>query len=137
MDVLSVIRLTAPEFASVADDTVQTWISLCKPLVSRRKFGKLWEQALALFTAHRMKLSGVGSTGTDPLQDINNIGIGGLMRVGSYSEGETSISFNNNLQQYTGNDAEFSLTQYGIQYVSLRRMRIIPIVSAGEYSGGV
>jgi len=57
------------------------------------------------------------------------------MRVASYSEGETSISFNSNMGQLTEKDAELALTKYGIQFLSLRRMRIMPITSAGESFG--
>jgi len=128
-----IIRLVAPEFSGVADETVADWINLTSPLVGRRKFGGLYEQALALLTAHRMKLANVGApVGEDPLGDIGGIGAGNLMRVANYSEGEVSIGFNGNMTQYTAADAELALTPYGIQYLNLRRMRIIPIVSAGE-----
>lgn len=138
MDVTTIkaFRLVASEFSSTNDKTVAQWIKLTEPLVSRKRFGKLWEQALALLTAHRMKLAGVGvKPGEDPLEDIGNIGVGGLMRVGNYSEGETSIGFNTNLTQYADLNAELALTQYGVQYLSLLRMRIMSITSAGENIG--
>jgi hypothetical protein len=57
------------------------------------------------------------------------------MHVGNYSEGEVSIGFNTNLTQYAGLNAELSLTPYGVQYLSLLRMRIMSITSAGEPIG--
>lgn len=123
----------ATEFAGIADETVLDWIELTAPLISKRRFGNLWAQALALLTAHRMKMANAGVAGADdPLADVGGISVGNLMRVGSYSEGEVSLSFNHNISQYTDANAELALTEYGIQYLSLRRMRIVPIVSAGE-----
>ena len=131
--ILKVFRLIAAEFIAITDDVVQQWIVLTLPLVNRRKFSKLYFQAVALYTAHRMKMANVGvAQGADPVEEVGDIGVGNLMRIANYSEGETSIGFNTNISQYTDTDAELALTQYGIQYLSLRRMKVIPIISAGE-----
>jgi hypothetical protein len=129
--VLKIIRIVAAEFKTVDDDTVDCWIELTAPLVSRKMFGKLHSQALALRTAHRMKLAGVGVE-DDPLSDIGSIGAGNLMRVAAFSEGETSINFNTNTAQYAEVDADLALTEYGVQYLCIRRAAIMPIRSAGE-----
>ena len=132
--ILSIFRVVAPEFKPVEDDKVKGWIALTAPLVSRRRFTNLHDQALALLTAHRMKMVQVNvNPADDPLAVIGNIGLGNFMRVGSYSEGKTSISFNHNIAQYTATDAELGLTEYGIQFLTLRRKRIVPIVNAGEW----
>ena len=134
--VLSAFRLVAAEFKDVPDDVIEAWIELTAPLVSRRRFRNLYSQALALLTAHRMKLANVNvAVEDDPLVDVGAIGVGNLMRVANYSEGEVSIGFNSSISQYTETNAELALTQYGIQYLSLRRMRIMPITSAGEPNG--
>ena len=133
---IQVFRMVAPEFSAIDDTTVTEWIDLTLPLVSRKRFNKLHSQAVALLTAHRMKMAGVGIGENDPLDNLNNIGIGNLIRVANFSEGETSIGFNQNIGQYTDTDAELALTPYGIQYLSLRRMRIMSITSAGERNGG-
>ena len=131
--VLKIFRIVATEFAGIDDETVTAWIELTSPLISKRRFLHLWAQALALYTAHRMKMANVGVAAVDdPLADVGGIGVGNLMRVANYSEGEVSLGFNNNIGQYTETNAELALTPYGIQYLSLRRMRIMPIVSAGE-----
>jgi hypothetical protein len=131
--VLKIFRIVAAEFKGVTDETVTAWIELTAPLISRRRFMNLWTQALALLTAHRMKMANVGvEDGGDALQEVGNIGVGNLMRVANYSEGEVSIGLNSNIGQYTVTNAELALTQYGIQYLSLRRMRIVSIISAGE-----
>ena len=57
---LDILRTIAPEFKAVSDEQVQKFLELCVPLVSKSRFGKLFDQALALLAAHRMKLSGLG-----------------------------------------------------------------------------
>ncbi len=80
---------------------------------------------LALLTAHRLKMSGYG--------DSSQLGtVGDSLRVNSYSEGETSIGFSVNQQTNLLADAELALTPYGLQFLSLRRLVVIPIRSAGE-----
>jgi hypothetical protein len=129
--ILQTFRMVAPEFNAVPDEDVAAWVELTAPLASKRKFRNLWVQALALLAAHRMKMANAGVSG-DPLEDVGGIGVGNLMRVTNYSEGEVSLGFNSNALQYTETNAELALTPYGVQYLSLRRMRIMPITSAGE-----
>ena len=137
-EILYVFRLIAPEFSRITDDVVARWITITGPLVSQRKLRGLWPQALANLTAHKMKMAAVGSNPEDdPLADIGNVGVGGLTRVTNFSEGQTSIGFNANITQFADLNAEFSLTQYGIQYLSLLRMSIMSITSAGEAHGRV
>ena len=54
------------------------------------------------------------------------------LRVSSYSEGDVSIGFSVSQGNNMSVDAEYALTIYGIQYLSIRRSKIIPIISAGE-----
>lgn len=124
MNTLQIFRLVATEFDSLADETIDNWIELTAPLISKRRFGKLYNQALALLTAHRLKMSGYGDStlGT----------VGDTLRVGSYSEGETSVGYTVNQATNLMVDAELALTPYGLEYLSLRRLVVIPIRSAGE-----
>lgn len=128
--ILDVFRIVAAEFASVADNTVLQWIDLTAPMVSRKLFGVLYEQAVALLAAHRMKIAGCGEDQT-AVEGGLQLGIGDTLRVSSYSEGETSISFNSTSVS-TLADSELTLTAYGVQYLSLRRMVIMPIRCSGE-----
>lgn len=123
-------RVLAAEFSAADDETVNSWLELTAPLVSHKRFKKLYDQALALLTAHRMKLSGA----FDETAEGEGGGLGGVatgLRVASYSEGETSISFNNSVSMLE-DDAELTLTAYGTQYRTLLRMVIVPIMSSGE-----
>jgi hypothetical protein len=124
MTPIEILRLLAPEFSSISDEVITQWIELFTPLVSANRFGNTYNQAVALLTAHKLKMAGYG--------DNTNGTIGDTLRVGSYSEGETSIGYTVNQGTNLLNDAELTLTTYGLQYLSLRRARIIPIVSAGE-----
>ena len=124
MTVIEIFRLVATEFKALDDDKVMAWSELTAPLISKKVFGKLYDQALALLTAHRLKMAGYGDStyGT----------VGDTLRIGSYSEGETSVSFTVNQGTNLLVDAELALTPYGLEYLSLRRVVVIPIRSAGE-----
>lgn len=124
MNTLQIFRLVATEFDSLVDETIENWIELTAPLISKKRFGKLYDQSLALLTAHRLKMSGYGD---------NTFGtVGDTLRVGSYSEGETSVGYTVNQSTNLMVDAELALTPYGLEYLSLRRLVVIPIRSAGE-----
>lgn len=130
MEAVEIIRLTMPEFAAVADVTVAAFVEISRPMVSKKQFGKLYEQALACVVAHQMSLSGFGESA-----EALNGQYGSLaerMSLASVSEGETSVSFTTSGQSLLQKDAWFSLTPYGIQFLQLRRMCIVPIHCAGE-----
>lgn len=127
MTAIEMIRLVGAEFKDVGDDTLEKWLEIVRPMVSKKQFGKLYEQALAFLVCHRLKMAGYGE---NPLGDIGAIGIG--FAVGSVSEGGSSISFGANQSSNIVTDAELGLTAYGVQYLSLRRMVIVPIRCSGE-----
>lgn len=127
MTVIETIRLVGSEFKSVPDKEIEQWIELVSPMVSKKQFGKLYEQALAYLVCHKMKMTGKGE---NPLGELGTIGIG--FAVGSVSEGGSSISFGANQSSNIATDAELGLTAYGVQYLSLRRMVIVPIRCNGE-----
>ena len=130
---LEELRFFAAGLAEVPDETASGWLSRTRPLVSKKRFGRLWLQALALLTAHRMEMASVGrEQGADPLGEVAALGIGGLTRVASYSEGSRSISFNGNMAQHAALEAEYALTPYGIQYLGLLRRTAPSITSAWE-----
>ncbi len=124
MTALEVFRIVATEFAEIEDSEVEQWLELVKPLISKKKFGNTYEQALALLAAHKLKMAGKGDTSVGTVDDS--------LRVSSYSEGETSIGFSVSQSGNLAVDAEYTLTVYGLQYLTIRRSRIIPIISAGE-----
>ena len=125
--VIAYIRLIGTEFNSIADEKLNLWIEMLRPMVSRKQFGNLYEQALAYLVCHKLKMAG---NGANPLGDLGAIGIG--FAVGSVSEGGSSISFGANQSSNLATDAELGLTAYGVQFLQIRRMVIVPIHCSGE-----
>ena len=135
MNALEIFRMVADEFSNLPDDDVvndgkvtqygvKSFIKLYSDQISEKRFGASYQKALAYLTAHKLKMNGYGDTGTGSIADT--------LRVGSYSEGETSISYTTGQQTNLQVDAEYALTVYGLEFLTLRRNAIIPIVSAGE-----
>lgn len=117
--ILSLVRMVGGEFAEASDEEVRLWVELQKPAVSEKKFGADYHLAIALLVCHAMKMAGKGSTGFGSIADTG--------RVASVSEGGTSVSFATTTAGATG-DAEYQLTSYGAQFITLRNRHIIPIV---------
>jgi len=136
MTALEIIRLVGTEFIAIDDYTVEQWIEIVRPMVSKKQFGKLYEQALAFLVCHRMKMVGVGQAPAEGLMGMVSGGSGG-MSVASVSDGGTSISFNSGAGAWTFSDAELSLTTYGVQYLQLRHMCIVPIHIRGGMDCGI
>ena len=55
MTTIETIRLFGAEFEDVDNETLEKWIEVVKPLVSKEKFGKLYDNALAYLVCHNMK----------------------------------------------------------------------------------
>lgn len=130
MSAIEMIRLVGEEFKGITDDVLEKWIEIVRPMVSRKQFGKLYEQAIAYLVCHKLKMAGFGE---NPLGELGTIGIG--FAVGSVSEGGSSISFGANQSSNLAADAELGLTVYGVQYLQIRRSVIVPIHCSGEREG--
>lgn len=129
MNALQIFRMVAKEFDTIPDNAVKAFLDLYSDQISEKRFGASYQKALAYLTAHKLKMNGYGDTGTGTIADS--------LRVGSYSEGETSISYTTGQQTNLQVDAEYALTVYGLEFLTLRRNAIIPIVSAGEAKWGL
>ena len=138
MEALDIFRIVAPEFKNISDDDeydettgdvkqygVKTYLNLYADLISKKRFGSLYNKALAYLTAHKMKMGGLGDEGYAGK-------IGDSLRVSSVSEGETSVSFSTGQSINLQTDAEYALTVYGIEFLNLRRLAVVPIISSGE-----
>lgn len=127
---LKTFRLIAPEFKDVKDSEVRAMLELCEPLVSKKRFGRVYNQVIALLAAHRLKLAGKGENplGAEGSSKVNAASGFGLASV---SEGSTSVSFNT-ANMNTNDDSWYALTSYGLEYLNLRRIFVMSIVSAGE-----
>lgn len=127
MTAIEMIRLVGEEFKEISDEELGKWVELVSPYVGRKQFSKFYEQALAYLTCHKLKMAGKG---TNPLGELGTIGIG--FAVGSVSEGGSSISFGANQSSNIVTDAELGLTAYGVQFLTIRRLCIVPIHCSGE-----
>ena len=131
MTALEMIRVIGTEFADVADSVLEQWIEIVKPMVSKKQFGKLYEQGIAFLVCHRLKMAGYGKNPLGNEFSMSSLGFG----VSSVSEGGSSISFGASQSSNLSPDAELALTSYGTEYLSIRRMVIVPIHVSGE--GGI
>lgn len=127
MQAIQYIRLIGKEFISLTDAELHLWVEMVRPMVSRKQFGKLYEQAIAYLVCHKLKMAGYGE---NPLGDMGAIGIG--FAVGSVSEGGSSISFGANQSSNLATDAELGLTAYGVQFLQLRRWLLSPSIAAAS-----
>lgn len=104
------VRLLGSEFADTSDDAIQMWIEVLAGTISRKRFGKDYNMALALLICHSLKMAG---NGDNPMGAMSN-----TARLAAISSGKESMSF------VTGTstndvDAEYKLTSYGLQFLNL------------------
>jgi len=121
--IISYIRMLAPEFSGVDDDTIKEYIEFVAPLIGRRVFGSLWTRAMALLICHKMKMAGLGDNTYGSLSESS--------RIASVSEGDSSVSFNAAQTPTNQQDAEYLMTIYGMQYVTLKYKRVMSIHIGG------
>lgn len=126
--IIRMIRMLGEgEFSDVGDDVLHDWIMFVKPMVSKKQFGNLYNQAIALLVAHKLKMSGYGENALGELGKIGN-----SYAASSVSDGGSSISFASSGVGNLQSDAEYAMTIYGTQYLQIRRMCIVPIHVSGE-----
>lgn len=130
--VASIIKTVAPEFKDKTEEDLRIWIELSEPYVNEKKFGKLYYQAVAYLTAHKMSLNSQTEASQEEKIDIS---VKNTMNVASFTEGSTSISFNSSAASgaaASGSaEAEYLLTTYGLQFLDIRKRCIVPIAIAG------
>ena len=104
MTPLEYFRLLAPEFASVADATVNSWLTMAGNLIAVGCLdAERAAMAQALYAAHLLALSEGGSVG------------GGA--IVSEREGDLSRTY----ATIKGGDTVLGSTSYGQQYIELTR----------------
>ncbi len=127
MKAIQYIRLIGKEFAAVKEEELDLWIEMVRPMVSKRQFGKLYDQAIAYLVCHKMKMAGNGESPLTGMKGVNTDA-----SINSVSEGGSSISFGSSQSSNLATDAELGLSTYGTQFLQLRRMVIVPIRCGGE-----
>lgn len=128
MEVIEMVKmLGAGEFDSASDEEIARWDEFVTPMVSKKRFGKLYNQAKALLICHKMALSGKGDSSLGELGKVKN-----SFTAASVSDGGTSISYANVGAGNSSVNAEYAMTVYGMQYLQLLRTCIVPICVSGE-----
>lgn len=122
--VISVMRVVAPEYKDMPEEDLKVWIELAGQQISEKKFGGMYHQAVAYLAAHKITLNAPAAEGHE------SISVKDTMHVASYAEGSTNIAFNNPAASGSA-DAEYLLTAYGLQYLSLCKQCIVPITISG------
>lgn len=117
--IVKIVKMVGTEFKDMDDDEIEAWVMLQKPVISPKKFGSEYNLAVALLACHAMKMAGHGDTSMGSLASTG--------RIASISEGGESISFATTTAGTSG-DAEYQLTSYGMQFISIRQRHIIPIM---------
>ena len=102
MTELEYFRLLAPEFASVADATVNSWLTMAGNLIAVGCLdAERAAMAQALYAAHLLTLSTAGAAGA----------------IVSEREGDLSRTY----ATIKGGDTALGSTSYGQQYIDLTR----------------
>lgn len=130
--IASIINLVAPEFKDMKYEDLKIWIDLAEPYISESRFGALYPQAIAYLVAHKMALNAPASAQDGEV----GVSVKNSMNIASYTEGSTSVSFNNSAVSGgssggSGADAEYLLTAYGLQFLAIRKQCIVPITISG------
>lgn len=136
--VISIFKVIAPEYKEMPEEELRVWVELSEPYISESRFGKFYYQALAYLTAHKMSLNAPAKKTEEENSSIST-SVKDTMNVASFSEGSTSISFNNPSTSSAGGsspaDAEYLLTAYGLQFLDICKRCIVPVVISGMQAG--
>lgn len=128
MTVIEMVRmLGGGEFDSIGVTEIAKWDEFVSPMVSKKVFGKLYDQAKALLICHKMSLNGVGESGLGELAKVKN-----SYTASNVSDGGTSLSFASVGAGNTATNAEYGMTVYGTQYLQLQKACVVPIHISGE-----
>lgn len=108
MTPLEYFRILAPEFASVVDGTVQTWLTMAGNLANTGCLdAERAAMALALYAAHMLRLTLAHAQGT----------VGALGPVTSEREGDLQRTYG----ALKGSDSWLGQTPYGQQYIDITK----------------
>lgn len=109
MTPLEYFRLLAPEFASVIDATVNTWLSIAGNLVNTSCLPtETANMALALYAAHLLRLT----------QTQAQAGSAALGPVTAEREGDLQRTYG----AVKGSDSWLGQTSYGLQYIEITKV---------------
>lgn len=120
MAILEIFKKIAPEFKDMPDAEVEDWMQISSPFVSQKRFIDLYEQALAYYTAHMIKLS-KQPTNTD--NGTSNATKGHILKE---KEGDLEVQYSDVSSKLNITDIELGQTSYGRQFIIISKRRRLP-----------
>lgn len=121
---LHILRLIAPQYATISDGDAQAWIDLAASSVANADlWGAVYPEALANLAAHLMTRAGVG---TSPAAGDAASTIGGS--ITSLRTGDLAVSYGGTGgagagRSSDGSDDDYTTTKYGLRFIALRQSR--------------
>jgi len=111
---LNVFRILAAEFSELPDAEVCIWLDMTVPLVSERFFRAMYEQALVLLCAHRLKMAQKAQALAD-----------GEYEIASISEDGASETYQHERPNIDAGEGSLRLTKYGQMYLEIRDKMVV------------
>lgn len=111
-----------PEFSKVDQKIIDSFIEISKQVVKEKPFGKVYEQALYAYTAHKLAVKGYLNTDLKGNPIFSNGE--GFKTVASKTAGGLSISYGQqgSAGSSRASDGDLDSTNYGKEYLSLRSL---------------
>ena len=111
---LKMFRVLAPEFSALADDTVKGMMEIARPFVSQKRFADLYNQAVALYTAHLFAWNNL-------IADYGSVSAAASAgTVTQAKEGDLMMQYSNTNRREVD---DLDKTAYGIRYKTLCKIR--------------
>ena len=120
---LASFRILYPEFNGVSDDTVTAYIEIATDSLDDVNWSDCYARAVLAVTAHEIALSQNRQANAQTNEIGQVITSAGSGAITSASAGGISASYAQSASVSAGNDTDayYSQTQYGQQYLSLKR----------------
>lgn len=131
MTQLEIFRKIAPEFQQISDDDVQEMMDFVGDVLSKKQFGKMYDRAVALLAAHQFTLQTM-IAGDENAGAATSLTSDALV---SEREGDLQRSYGGTSAGSGGSDMDSLLkkTVYGLQFLALRSMCIVPVMTRMRY----
>lgn len=126
-------RALYPEFGSVADARIQLYIDIYTESLSETNWEDCFGLAVIYRSAHELALSQNREANASVTANSQTVTASGAGAITQASAGQISVSYAETATQSGGsdNDAYLSQTQYGQQYLALKRQCLAMGIIAG------
>lgn len=125
MTQLELFRKIAPELDTLDDEEVNDVLCFIGDIVSKKQFGKVYDRAVALLTAHQLTLQNI-------IRNDENGGAATSITAGAVTserEGDLQRSYGGVSSSSNAADDLLKKTVYGLQYLALRDLFIVPVMT--------